>query len=54
MVARDPVMLRSILRRTVQQSDMDPFEMKSLVDLDSAMRSREAPEGEKSRSYTVI
>ena len=54
MVARDPVMLRSILRRTVQQSDMDPFEMKSLVDLDSAMRSREAPEGEKSRAYTVI
>jgi len=53
MVARDPVMLRGILRRYVQQPDIDPFEMKSLVDLDSAVRSREAPEGEKSRAYVI-
>ena len=54
MVARDPVMLQGIMRRLVQQPDIDPFEMKSMVDLDSALRSREAPEGEKSRSYTVV
>ncbi len=44
-VARDPNVLRSVLRRYVQQQDVDPFEIKQLVDLDVAMKKRDEPVG---------
>ena len=42
-LAREPNLLRSTLRRFVQQEDIDPFELKQLVDLDISLRQREEP-----------
>ena len=46
-VARQPALLKSLLRRKVQQEDVDPFEVKQIIDMDSALQKREEPTTQK-------
>ena len=41
--ARDPNVLRSVMRRYVQQQDIDPFELKQIIDLNEVIRKRDEP-----------
>lgn len=44
-VARQPALLKSLLRRRVQQEDVDPFEVKQILEMDTALQKREEPAG---------